>query len=144
MAKLVLGKSVRSDWFLLGRDFAVRAVPWKRSKPCIFVLEQSRAIQNLQPKQRKICEYCHSSHRNYQKKLKRLKFYRDFKDWWRWRTFSERVLLSWRSGNFWCRNWNRHHRKPGGHGRFYQPIEKCKHNQEDGCWHEHSSLLHES
>ena len=53
MAKLVLGKSVRSDWFLLGRDFAVRAVPWKRSKPCIFVLEQSRAIQNLQPKQRK-------------------------------------------------------------------------------------------
>ena len=27
--------------------------PWKRSKPCIFVLEQSRQINNLQPKQRK-------------------------------------------------------------------------------------------
>ena len=26
MAKPVLGKSVRSDWFLLGRDFAVRTV----------------------------------------------------------------------------------------------------------------------
>ena len=22
------------------------------------------------------------------------------------------VLLSWRTGNFWCRNWNRHHRVP--------------------------------
>ena len=51
MAKPVLGKSVRSDWFFLGWDFAVRK--WKRSKPCIFVLEQSRQIQNLQPKQPK-------------------------------------------------------------------------------------------
>ena len=47
MAKPVLGKSVRSDWFFLGWDFAVR------SKPCSFVLEQSRQIQNLRPKQRK-------------------------------------------------------------------------------------------
>ena len=22
-----------------------------------------------------------------------------------------------------------HHRKPGGHRRFYQPTEKCKHNK---------------
>ena len=75
MAKPVSGKSERSDWFLLGRDF-----PWKRSKTCIFVLEQSRQIQNLQPQQR-----------NYQKKLQRLKFYWDFKDGWRRRTFAERV-----------------------------------------------------
>ena len=34
------------------------------------------------------------------------------KDGWRRRTFSKRVLLSWRSGNFWSRNWNRHHRVP--------------------------------
>ena len=47
MAKPVLGKSVRSDWFFLGWDFAVP------SKPCSFVLEQSRQIQNLQPKKRK-------------------------------------------------------------------------------------------
>ena len=56
MAKPVLGKSVRSDWFFLGRDFAVRTVSMKTvqgSKPCSFVLEQSRQIQNLQPKQRK-------------------------------------------------------------------------------------------
>ena len=30
------------------QDFA-----WKRSNPCIFVLERSRQIQNLKPKQRK-------------------------------------------------------------------------------------------
>ena len=56
MAKPVLGKSVRSDWFFLGWDFAVRTVSMKTvegSKPCSFVLEQSRQIQNLQPKQRK-------------------------------------------------------------------------------------------
>ena len=47
MAKPVLGKSVRSDWFFLGWDFAVR------SKPCSFVLEQSRQIQTLQLKQQK-------------------------------------------------------------------------------------------
>ena len=29
-------------------------VPWKRSNPRIFVLERSRQIQNLLPKQRKI------------------------------------------------------------------------------------------
>ena len=42
------------DWFFLGRDFAhmVRTT-WKRSKPCIFVLEQSRQIQTLQLKQQK-------------------------------------------------------------------------------------------
>ena len=44
----------QADWFFLGRDFAhmVRTT-WKRSKPCIFVLEQSRQIQTLQLKQQK-------------------------------------------------------------------------------------------
>ena len=57
--------------------------------PCIFVLERSRQIQNLQPKQRKkkVWIICHSSHWNYQKKLKRLKFFRNFKDRWRRQTF---------------------------------------------------------
>ena len=49
MAKPVLRKSLCSDWFFLGQDFAVRTI----SNPCIFVLEQSRQIQNLQPKQQK-------------------------------------------------------------------------------------------
>ena len=141
MAKPVLRKSLCSDWFFLGQDFAVRTI----SNPCIFVLEQSRQIQNLQPKQqKKNCEYCHSSQQNYQKKLKRLKLFWNFKEWPRRQTFSKPVLLSWRPGNFWCRNWNRHHRKPGGHRRFYQPTEKCKHKQEDGYWYELSSPLHGS
>ena len=59
MANRVLGKSLSSDWLFLGQDFAVRTVSmetvqsWKRSNPCIFVLEQSRQIQHLQPRQRK-------------------------------------------------------------------------------------------
>ena len=62
MAKTVLGKSVRSDWFFLGRDFAVRTVSMEMVPAMYFVLEQSRQIQTLQPKQRKKkCEYCHSS-----------------------------------------------------------------------------------
>ena len=61
---------------------------------------------------KKKTEYCHSSWWNYQKKLKRLKIFWNFKDGWRRRTFSKRVLISRRSGNFWCRNWNRYHRVP--------------------------------
>ena len=53
MAKPVLGKSVRSDWFFLCPDLQYRPLPWKQSKPFIFVLEQSWQIQTLQPKQRK-------------------------------------------------------------------------------------------
>ena len=40
MAKPVLSKSERSDWFFLGRDFAVQP----SLRPCNFVLEQSRKI----------------------------------------------------------------------------------------------------
>ena len=53
MAKPVLGKSVRSDWFFLCPDLQYRPLPWKQSKPFIFVLEQSWQIQTLQPKLRK-------------------------------------------------------------------------------------------
>ena len=53
MANPVLGKSLCSDWFFLGQDFAVRTVSMETVHPCIFVLERSRQIQNLQPKQRK-------------------------------------------------------------------------------------------
>ena len=49
MANPVLGKSLCSDWFFLDQDFAVRTM----SSVCIFVLERSRQIKNLQPKQRK-------------------------------------------------------------------------------------------
>ena len=53
MAKPVLGKSVRSDWFLLGRDFAVRIVSMETVQAMYFCFEHSRQIQNLQPKKRK-------------------------------------------------------------------------------------------
>ena len=92
MAKPVLGKSMRSDWFFLGRDFAVRTVSMKTvegSKPCSFGLEQSRQIQNLQPKQRKKMWILSFFIARLPEKIKTLKFYWDFKDGWRRRIFSE-------------------------------------------------------
>ena len=74
MAKPVFGKFLCSDWFFLGEDFAVWTVSMETNLS-IFVLERSRQIQNLQPKQRRKDEYCHSSH-FHQRKLKRLKFQR--------------------------------------------------------------------
>ena len=54
MANPVLGKSLCSDWFFLGQDFAVRTVSMETVQSVYFVLERSRQIlQNLQPKQRK-------------------------------------------------------------------------------------------
>ena len=35
-----------------------------------------------------------------------------FQRWMKKTNILEACLLSWRSGNFWCRNWNRHHRVP--------------------------------
>ena len=48
MANPVLGKSLCSDWFFLGQDFAVRNGP-------IRVFLFCRQIQHLQPRQRKTC-----------------------------------------------------------------------------------------
>ena len=63
MANPVLGKSLCSDWFFLGQDFAVRTDSIETVQSVYFVLEQSRQIQNLQPRQRKKKgENCHSSH----------------------------------------------------------------------------------
>ena len=53
MAKPVLGKSLCSDWFFLVQDFAERTVSMETVQSVYFVLERSRQIQNLQPKQRK-------------------------------------------------------------------------------------------
>ena len=53
MANPALGKSLCSDWFFLGQDFAVQTVSMEQSNPCIFVLEPSWQIQHLQPRQRK-------------------------------------------------------------------------------------------
>ena len=53
MANPVLGKSLCSDWFFLGQDFAVRTVSMETVQSVYFVLERSRQIQNLLLKQRK-------------------------------------------------------------------------------------------
>ena len=53
MAKLVLGKSLRSGWFLLGRDFAVRTVSMEMVQDVYFCFGAKPANQNLQPQQRK-------------------------------------------------------------------------------------------
>ena len=46
MANPVLGKSLRSDWFFLGQDFAVKTVSMETVQPVYFALERSRQIQN--------------------------------------------------------------------------------------------------
>ena len=91
MANPVLGKSLCSDWFFLGQDFAVRTVSMDLYFCYIFKI----CSQNSEKK----CEYCHSSRWNYQKKLKRLKFFQNFKDGWRKWTFlnashRQSILLS--------------------------------------------------
>ena len=92
MAKPVLGKSVRSDWFLLGRDFARRTVSMETVQDVYFCFGVKPATSKFAiTTAKKKCGHCHSSSRNYQKKLKRLKFYWVFRDGWRRRTFSERV-----------------------------------------------------
>ena len=40
------GKSERSDWFFLGRDFAIRIVSVETVISCVFFVFESRQIQN--------------------------------------------------------------------------------------------------
>ena len=43
---------------------------------------------------------------------KKIELFPKFQRWMKKTNFSKQGLLSWRSGNFWCRNWNRHHSVP--------------------------------
>ena len=47
MAKTVLGKSVRSDWFFLGRDFAVRTVSMEMVPAVYFCFGAKPANSNF-------------------------------------------------------------------------------------------------
>ena len=81
MANPVFGKSLCSDWFFLGLDFAVRTVSMETVQFLYFCLKARPANSKFATKTaKKKCEYCHSSHWNYQKKLKRLKFFRNVRD----------------------------------------------------------------
>ena len=92
MAKPVLGKSVRSDWFLLGLDFAVRTVSMETVQDVYFCFGATPANSRFATKTAKKKMWTLSFFiAKLPEKAKRLKFYWDFKDGWRRRTFSERV-----------------------------------------------------
>ena len=46
MARQPRGKSERSDWFFLVRDFAIRIVFVEMVITCVFFVFESRRIQN--------------------------------------------------------------------------------------------------
>ena len=76
MANPVLGKSLCSDWFFLGQDFAVRTVSMETVQSVYFCFGAKPANSTFATKTaKKKCENFHSSHWNYQQKLKRLKFF---------------------------------------------------------------------
>ena len=100
MANPALGKSLCSDWFFLGQDFAVRTISMETVQPVYFSVEAKPANSKFATKTAKKetvnIAILHSE--TTRRGLKRLKFFRHFKDGWkRRRTFSKRVLLSWRS-----------------------------------------------
>ena len=57
MANPVLGKSLCSDWFFLGQDFAVR----DPTRVFLFWSEAGKFKICNQNTEKKNCEYCHSS-----------------------------------------------------------------------------------
>ena len=62
MANPVLGKFLRSDWFFLGQDFAVRTVSMETVQPVYFCFGAKPANSKFATKTaKKKCEYCHSS-----------------------------------------------------------------------------------
>ena len=63
MANPVFGKSLCSDWFFLGQDFAVRTVSMETVQSVYFCFEAKPANSKFATKTAtKNCEYCHSSH----------------------------------------------------------------------------------
>ena len=103
-------------WLVLSRSGFCSRDRFHGNGPfCVFLFwsETGKLKIYNENSEKKNCENIVILHsENTRRKLKRLKLFRHFKDGWRRRTFCKRVLLSWRSGNFWCRNWNRHHRVP--------------------------------
>ena len=62
MANPVLGKSLYSDWFFLGQDFAVRFVSVETVHLVYFCFGAKSANSKFATKPAKNnCEYCHSS-----------------------------------------------------------------------------------
>ena len=88
MANAVPGKSLCSDWFFLGQDFAVWIISMETVQSVYFCFGAKPANSTFATKTaKKKCENRYSSDWKYQQKLKRLKFFRNFKNGWRRRTF---------------------------------------------------------
>ena len=63
MANPVLGKSLCSDWFFLGQDFAGRTVSMETVQSMYFCFGAKPANSTFATKTaKKKCENCHSSH----------------------------------------------------------------------------------
>ena len=63
MANPVLGKSLCSDWFFLGQDFAVRTISMETVQFMYFCFGGKPANSKFATKTvKKRCKYCHSSH----------------------------------------------------------------------------------
>ena len=142
MAKPVLDKSVRSDCFLLARDTVVRTETVQAVYFCFGAKPANSKFATKTAKKMWILSFFIAK---LPEKAKKIEIFLRFQRWMERTNFLRASsVLSCTSGNFWFRNWNGHHRKPGGlHRRFYQPTEKCKHKQElEGYWYEHSSPLH--
>jgi len=126
-------KSVRSDWFFLGWGFCST----DRSQAGFGAKPANSKFATKTAKKMWILSFFTAQLAEKAKKIEILQMDEEDEH-----SLSE-FYITLKIWNFWCRNWNRHHRK-GGHRRFYQPSGKCKHKQEDGYWFEHSSPLHGS
>ena len=63
MAIPVLGKSLCSDWFFLGQDFAVRTISMETVQSVYFCFGAKPANSKFATKTvKKKCENCHCSH----------------------------------------------------------------------------------
>ena len=62
MANPVLGKSLCSDWFFLGQDFAARTVCMETVQSVYFCFGAKPANSTFATKTKKKGENCHSSH----------------------------------------------------------------------------------
>ena len=143
MAKPVLGKSVRSDWFLLGRDFAVRTVSMETVQDVYFCFGVKPATSKFAITTAKKKVWTLSFFiAKLPEKAKKIEILLRFQRWMK-KTNILRAssVSSWTSGNFWFRNWHGDYRKSGGHRRFYQPTEKCKHKQEKGYWYDKKTFV---
>ena len=136
MAKLVLSKTVHSDRFFLGRDFAVR----NAVQAMYFCFGAKPANSKFATKTVKKMWILLFFTAKSAEKAKKIEILTTFQRWMKktnilWASF---IIL-----NIW-KLLMRKLKEAGGHRRFYQPTEKCKHKQEDSYWYQHSSPLHGS